>query len=476
MSIKTIIYIAAFVTAIFSAPANQFWAHGANASESKSIRERGLQCINKGSLAEGDSLLSVADSTGALSAVDCLRWLETKAVLSKYGDAARLCCKITAREPRLSAMACGRFMQMIEEQSAAVKREALAVYRQCALSGPGCDTLRVKQWLSHAYATFALFVQQDSILVQLDTRKYPSAQDFLEAAQERFSQGFVADAVFPAKKAYNRLDNTAEKSLAATMVFQWYRSVLKPDSASFWLSRASLSDERFKVAAVAFLQSAGMLDRADSLMATLRSSVSRDTLMLRRMLFAGEAKGAYAKAGSLVLSHDAAVVWKMRTALFCGNGADLYGWIDTVSFSPASEWGEEIMSYRYRLEVIASASVPQAMRDFCALSYALWCGKPDKAAAIRLTAYPREVRDLLVCDIVKAFIQEKRFGEAGKTAAASGPDSAGPELRYYYADALIQQGYLDEGAAMLEQLLLANPNDVFSGRSRILLESLKKKK
>jgi hypothetical protein len=453
--------------------------HAVNSADGRAIRERGLAAIDKGSLAESDSLLFIADSAGMLSAGDYLRWLEVKAVLSDYRDAAVLCCKIDAREPRLSALARSRLMQMIEEQTPQVRRDALAAYRHCALAGPASDTLSLKQWLSRAYASFALFVQQDSLLEQLDTKKYPSAQDFLDAATERFSQGFVSEAVVPALRAYERLGSpgdAAARSLIATMLFQWYRSALKPDSASFWLARASLSDERFKVTAIAFLQSAGILDRADSLRATLRPSLSRDTLLLRQMLFSGDAKGAYARAGSLPLSHDAAVLWKTRTALFSGNGADLYGWIDTVSFTAASESGEEIMSYRYRLDVCASASTPQALQDFCALSYSLWRGKPDKAAASGLSVYPREVREMLVCDIVKAFIRLRRFGEAQAATAAFDIDSAGPEMRYYSADVCIRQGFIDKGAAILEQLMLASPNDVFSGRARILLANLKKKK
>lgn len=478
-------------TVVFSAPAAKFpiWdvtaATGREAG--RAARERGLAAIDRGALAEADSLLGVADSAGLLSAAEYLRWIEAKAVLSKYEDAARLCCKIDALEPRFGALARGRLMQMIEEQPLAAKRAALASYRRCALSDPFGDTLRIKRWLSSAYASAGLFDQQDSLLVELDTRKFPSAMDFLEAAAGRFSRGFVSEAIFPAANAYTRLTDPAARSLAATILFQWYRQALMPDSAAYWLSRASLADERFRISAIAFLQSAGMLDRADSLMAALRPSFARDTLMLRRLLYAGDAKAAYARAGSVLRAlrapkapedAAAAAVWKARTALFSDNAADLDGWIDTVSFSPSSPAGEEILSYRYRLTVLASAPAPGAVRDFCVIAYALWRGKPEAAAAARLSAsaYPREVRETLACDIVKAFCNAKRFGDARAAAEAVGLDSAGPELRYYYADACIQQGHLDQGTAMLERLMLAGPDNVFSGRARALLKSLKKKK
>jgi Tetratricopeptide repeat len=455
--------------------------HAVNFTDGRAIRERGIADLDKGSPAEADSLLRIADSAGILSAGDYLRWLDAKAVLSNYADAAGLCCKIDAREPRFSAVARGRLTQMTEEQPSAAKREALDAYRHCALSNPGCDTPGLKQWLSRAYASAGLFAQQDSLLVQLDTRQFPSAQDFLDAAEDRFSRGFVSEAVFPATRAWGRLADadTAARSLAATMLFQCYRTALRPDSASYWLSRASLSDDRFRISAVAFLQSAGMLDRADSLMAGIRPTFARDTLLIRRLLYAGDPKGAYARSAGITRPRDAAAaaVWKARTALFSGNAADLDGWIDTVSFSPSSPAGEEILTYRYRLSVASTAaSAPEALRDFGAIAYALWCGKPDKASLVGLSPYPRPFREMLLCDIVRAYGRAKRFDSARAVAEAAGLDSAGGELRYYYADVCIQQGYFDKGAAVLEQLMLADPNNVFSGRARLLLGSLKTKK
>jgi hypothetical protein len=102
--IRLILFIVLSVNAVHSGPSL------------RTVRERGLADIENGNCGEADSLLSIADSAGMLSAGDYLRWLEAKAVLSKYGDAARLCCKIDAREPRLSALARGRLTQMIEEQ------------------------------------------------------------------------------------------------------------------------------------------------------------------------------------------------------------------------------------------------------------------------------------------------------------------------------------------------------------------------
>ena len=281
-----------------------------NFPDGRAIRERGLADLDKGSPAEADSLLRIADSAGILSAGDYLRWLDAKAVLSNYADAAGLCCKIDAREarePRLGAIARGRLIQMIEEQPPAAKREALDAYRRCALSNPGCDTQGLKQWLCRAYASAGLFAQQDSLLVQLDTRQFPSAQDFLDAAEERFP-GVLFPRRFPATAAYARLASadTAARSLAATILFQCYRTALRPDSASYWLSRASLSDDRFRISAVAFLQSAGMLDRADSLMAGIRPSLARDTLLIRRLLYAGDPKGAYARSAGITRPRDAA--------------------------------------------------------------------------------------------------------------------------------------------------------------------------
>ena len=82
----------------------------------QALRLRGLQDLDKGNILEADSLLSVADSAGALDALDMVKWMSAKAVLAKYYDAGMLCCRVAAKEPSLASIACTRLFEIVKDQ------------------------------------------------------------------------------------------------------------------------------------------------------------------------------------------------------------------------------------------------------------------------------------------------------------------------------------------------------------------------
>jgi hypothetical protein len=420
---------------------------------------------------EADSLLSLADSAGLVDAVDMVKWMPAKAVLKRYGDAGGLCCRAGGKEPSLAYYAFNTMYEIIKDQPVETKRVALAAYGRCALSQKDCDTLRIRQWLSHVYGSFAMFTEETDLVRDLDSRHFPAGGVFLAMARDRFAQGFFSPALVPAMEAFRRCDAAPEKSLAAAIAYQCCVQLGKTDDAALWLPRAALSDARFKTQAVAFLQDAGYLDKADSLMAGLPAGLARDTLALRRALRSGNAPRARELALA-VNNRDAAIAWKIRTAVFSGNGADLDGWIDTVSIKPGWEYAREILGYRYRLEVLKDA--PSAYRDFGALEYAIWLNQPLKAAALSFSGYPPAARQMLVCGLVAALCEKNLLAEAQKAAAQVPQTEAGPELQYYCGDILVRQGSVAEGEKILEQLVLAHPEDVFALKAKIILKKLKR--
>lgn len=330
----------------------------------------------------------------------------------------------------------------------------------------------MKQWLSQTYGVFAMFAEQDGFLREIDSRHFPSAHDFLDISRERFALGFFTHAIAPAAEAYRRLDAVSEKSLAAAMLYQCYLQAGRPDSAALWLSRAALADPRFKAQAAAFYQAAGYLDKADSLIAAMPPCVMRDTLALRQLLFKGNVRRAQELSRGLKGDRDAAILWRARTSVFSGNGGELAGWIDTVLFKSSWEYAAELLGYRYKLEVLRDA--PSALSDFGAIAYAVWLGKPQKAAMRSLAAYPPAVREMLVCELVAALAVKNLLAEAQKAASQVPLSQAGPELRYYWGDILIKQGAVGEGRTVLEQLILSHPDDVFALKGKVILVNLKK--
>jgi hypothetical protein len=438
----------------------------------RSVRATALQLVDKGNFGPADSMLAVVDSAGLLDPYDVVRWIQVKGVLSEYGESGRLCCRLDG-DAHLSSLARSRFLELLGEADMAGRREALERYSRCVLSQKSPDTLRLKAWLATVYADFGMYGEEDAVLFELDSKRFPSADAFLVSAQQRFSRRLFPQCITPAAAAFQRAGDQAKKSLAAAILYQCYLHSGTSDSASFWLSRASFSDPRLKAQAAAFLQEAGYLDRADSLIATLGQSVTRDTLVLRQVLLSGEPARAAGLAAKLTRDKDAAALWRVRTAVFSGNGAELAGWIDTVRFGPSGGYGAEVLSYRYKLERLKDA--PEAMADFGAVEYCVWRKRPETVATRAFQAYPPAVQELLVCDIVKALADKRLFGDALKCAAQVPLEGAGAEFVYTYAEVLIRQGSVDEGSRILEKLMLSHPQDVFSGKARLLLLGLKKR-
>jgi tetratricopeptide (TPR) repeat protein len=434
----------------------------------QACRERGLADIDKGNLAEADSLLSVADSAGVLDGLDYLNWMPAKAALAGYAGAGVLCCKAGAVEPGMADVARIRLAELLKDRPVKTRGPALAAYRKCALSRPGCDTLKIKGWLLRVYEYSSMFAEAVDLLRELDTPRFPSARDFTGLARERLALGLVSEAVTPAEEAYHRSRDAEEKALAAAVAYQCYVKMGRNEAAAQWLPRAELSDPRFRAQAAAFLQRAGLLDKADSLIAGLPASLGRDTLMIRQALFTGDLAAAAQRAAALQGDRQARVIWKIRTSVFLGRADSLQGWLDTVTVASSWEYGREALAFRYKLEVLKD-SPPDALGDFGAVEYALWLGRPKKAEAVPLSGREPAVRRMLACGIAAELLAQDFVDDAAKVLAQLPASDTTPELSYYRGEILIRQGFPAKGAEVLNRLVLSNPGDVFALRAKRLL-------
>lgn len=439
-------------------------------SGAQAARSRGIADLDKGNIAEADSLLSAADSMGALDALDFLAWMPAKAALGRYFDAGVLCCKAGVKEPGLAAIACSRLYEMVRDKPAETRRLCLAAYRQCALSREQCDTLRIKEWLSRTYGSLGMFAEETDLLRELDTPHFPSANDFLDAARTRLAMGFAAEAVTPGMEAYRRLPAGAQKSLAATMVYHCFAVLGKTADAALWLPRAQLADARFRSQAAGFLQSAGLLDKADSLISSLPASLVRDTLAVRQALFSGNAERALKLSAALGQDRDAAGIWKIRACVFSGHADSLEGWIDTASPPKDPQYSREQLSYRYKLELLKDA--PIALADFGVLEYSLWLGRPAQAPLASVSTYPAPVRRMMVCEVVSALLDKSQVSDASAALSKIPLSETGPEVDFYRGDILVRQGSIAQGSKVLEQIVLSYPDDVFAIKAKSVLAHL----
>ena len=143
-----------------------------------------------------------------------VRWIQVKGVLSMYNEAAWLCCRVHG-DSHLSSLARSRLVEQLADVDIHTRRDALAQYKNCDLSFKNADTLRLKLWLSSVYENFGMYAEADGLLFELDSKRFPSAIQFLENAQRRFCQRLFSQSVTPAFAAYQRTADPAMRSLAA---------------------------------------------------------------------------------------------------------------------------------------------------------------------------------------------------------------------------------------------------------------------
>jgi len=318
-----------------------------------------------------------------------------------------------------------------------------------------------------------MFTEETDLLRELDSPHFPSARNFLDAARDRLAMGFAAEAVIPGMEAFRRSTASADKSLAATIVYQSFVRLGKTADAALWLPRTQLSDIRFRAQAAVFLQQAGLLNNADSLISSLPASTARDTLAVRQALFSGNPVRAAELAAALRGDRDVSNLWRIRTSVFSGRADSLEEWIDTVSFHGDAEYRREALSYRYKLELLKDA--PFAVADFGAVEYSIWQGRPSRAHLSQVSSVPVSVARMMVFDVVEALLDKGKVDDAASALANISRDDSVPEAQFLRGDILVRQGSVSKGAQILQDLVISNPSDVFAIKAKSVLDQLGRK-
>ena len=425
-------------------------------------------------LLQADSLFTSNESACAFDAYDLLKWMRIKGVFGRYGDAGRIACTALMRRPQLSFSIQYQLLDAIRESASDTLRVVVGQYGRCALSLIHADTAALRQWLAGAYARFGLYNEELGVLRELDGKNHPSSAEIAACAFRRFSQNLYAQTIPAALAAYQRLVDPTARSSCALMLYQSYAKLDKNDSAALWLACAALSRPQARAEAVAFFQQAGYFAKADSLMAGLGPSLSRDTLTIRSFLFAGNFKTA-ADACTKALGSYAGkdtrsqlTLWKARALVFGGAAGEARRLLDSLEFLPAMIGAHTLVTLKYSLQTIKSA--PQAARIWGSLSYAAWAKRPDTVLAALhgadMKTVTGDVRSMLIAEGVKTLIAGKLFSAALTVIEAEDGASLSSELRYYRGVSLFNLGNVDAAKAALDELLLRYPGDVFSEKAR----------
>jgi tetratricopeptide (TPR) repeat protein len=429
------------------------------------------ELMEHGRYALADSLFLAFDDGGETDAIELIEWARCKAVLRHYRGAASLVCRAQAAR-QSPAQPFQRVLRDAPEDTVAA---ALRAYESCLLSAPRADSAAVKKLMVESYATFGLERERIAVLLQLERSGETVADELLGAAETLRRRKKFSEAVRAALLAYDRCTMAAPKNNAALILYDSYSELDKKDSALMWLRRFTSPKIEHKVREVVLCQELGMLSAADSSIDRMPESFVRDTLRLRQLLFGRRPAGADSLASTLLSkpqwrrSLAEARVWHIRTCIFSGDIPCAAALLDSLHFEPSWQYAGELLGYRYSLARLRAS--PGAAADWGMAEYAIWRGEPHRAVErLDVRLYNDEALIVIARRLAPACIEKGFHAEALRLLEADSAVLKSPEMLYYYGKALMETGRKGKAGEILNRLLAAHPDDVFSGKARILIK------
>lgn len=434
---------------------------------------------DKGRHDAADSLYRSHYVPGKFDPGQLVVWAEIKGVLEQYSSAAALLCEGMRKEPRLAVLMQGQFARILADVDSSVAHTALDSFSACAFAPGDVDTLGMGRWLPQMYDRFGLYAQERAVLTRLAARSPDYHRRLMDLAQMNLIRRNYREAVESALLAYRSGATDDARTFCAAVLVQAYDRLGLRDSAVIWLDRARVSGQAGQVYAVILYQQAGLATRADSVMVLLPPGMTRDTLQLRQLFFAVRPDSALRAIGVMERKpwwqsdRRALLLWKARIALFGGDVTAFGLVIDSIPFSVNWEYASEVVGYRYQMRTLDGDE--ELFKGWGAIELALYRGAFANAAAVlkHLPQAGGPVARSLGMRVLRRLLDRGEVRLASDVAAGIDSAAAVPEQIYYCAEILVRQGGIAQGRRLLEQVILRNPQDVFSYRARILLEKLK---
>jgi tetratricopeptide (TPR) repeat protein len=436
------------------------------------LRDAADDLIASGKPQVADSLFTAFSLGNPLDPYDLVRWAGCKSVLGDYSDAAEIMCKAVGQSPNLAPMAQSQILFMVRDAETGQVHSSLLAYSQCILSKPKADSVGVLTWIAPIYARYGFYDDERNAIIALSKGRDIMPRMLADLAGRHFSNKRFDQAAKAARLAYDKSSGEDFKSLYAAILYQSYDRLGKRDSSLIWLSKASLVSPAQRVQAASLYQNAGVFEKADSLIRILPQTSDRDTLELRSLLFSGRIDSAAIAAGRIAGEHHLAnheiAFWKLRISLYKKDIERTGNLLDSLSYEPGWAYAPEALLYQYYYERLKDD--PAAFKDWAGVEYALYRNRIDEIASlITPERYIPRVAQILIFRAATALITQGQLGQANRLLGYIKPDQANPEQMYLCAEVLLKQGDVKSAQALLEQIILTHPRDVFSSRARMLL-------
>jgi thioredoxin-like negative regulator of GroEL len=432
-----------------------------------------------GRYATVDTIYTAFRHLQGLDSFDMLEWMRTKAVIGDITGAARAACEAAGMDPRLLPLTRGQLLQLLEDAESNQRRAALMAFEECARK-KDIDRQSLYAGLAEAYGRFGFYRHQTRTLraARLDPDRTGTL--LLEAAGQRMRRGLYEATIDAAAPAWELLPPGVFRKQAALLLYQCYAALDRPDSALAWIQRIDMEDSGIRGEAVALYQQLGLLEAADSLLATLEPSVMRDTLRMRQFFFSGDAQAGHRFADSSTrkarwssLPH-VRLLWRARGAVFAGTTpGTLGGLFDSTRIVPGAPGAHELLEYQYAARRLAPHA--SALRTWGMLRHARFAGRQARAVdRLDLQGMAPAAQQLLLETAVSSLLESDDFHRAGALIEEVAPENRSPKMRYHLAEALLRAGRMDEGRALLQELVNESSDAVYSARARMYLLELRR--
>lgn len=451
-------------------------------SSNKSPYAAVVLLINSGAPLRADTLLSILDSEGKVDIPELLRWTKVKLIIKDYSSIAALYCRILNRGDtfpndstysKSSYLTLNQFSSQMQELGGEYADRILQQFRKCSLEKIDADTIQLRNWLSKTYSHLDMFDRELEILTSIQTEKTKQflSTELIEIAKDRFLFKKLVPALHAAKAAYNKTNDKELQSNAASIIYQSFLSLGLADSAVKWLKKTDISSENRIIEAIELYQNAGQVQQSRNLITRLRSSLSKDTLLVRQYIFMDSIdKAIELVENSPYLRQSASdmMLWKIRLLLFDKEFSKVLEVYDSVPIPLESNISTELLLYKYWLERLQDC--PEALATWATIEYNIYKGMHENCVSLVKNNNVESTCQWRLALRVACAMHEKRKTSAALTVLKEyDENTVSAEFLYFKGQFLFETGEIDSAKVLLQKIVLDYSSDIFSGKARLLL-------
>lgn len=431
-----------------------------------SIDEAYAHLAAKGQFHIADTLYDIYDKEDKLNVFNWLKWAKLKNITGDYDAIGGLYCRIINSESKLTPIVLSQFRYLLKDQKMQIADSILTDFLRCFVYQSETDTVQIREWTSQTCFELGLYNRQIEILMALNTENYPVYGDLFHTSTSHLSNKRYRYASDAARVIYNNSRDIENKQKAAFLIYESFRDQNLNDSALIWLKRVNLQSSKQMIDAATLYQNTGLYDKAQEIIDSIPRSYAADTMLLRQFLFTGKRNEAYIMTKKGCCSKD--LLWSVRTALFVKKYLEVNSLLDSVSYDNITSKGE-LLSCRYWLQRLQGSS--DLLDLWAQIEYNIYIGNLNNA--VKQLSVVKESDRIweLALRVAKVLINRGDSHTALNLLKQHERSDISAEFLYSMAEAMLCLGETDKGRQILEKIMLEYPDDIFSGRARLLLLS-----